>query len=86
MSPPNVASGPQDRHPESRPQTPTAAATPPPQGPTTICIVADVLLTAADLVASQGDREHLAYERGVLFGFGRGWEQRGDYERGRSAA
>ena len=36
---------------------------------------ADVLVAAADLIASQGDRERRAFELGTLHGFGQGWEQ-----------
>ena len=52
-----------------------------------VAVDVSVLQAAADLIADCGDLERQAYERGVLHGFGLGWEQRGEYEaeRGRAA-
>ena len=51
-----------------------------------VVVDAGVLLAAADLIAAQGQRERLAFERGTLRGFGQGWDQRGVYDAERGAS
>jgi hypothetical protein len=86
MQRPDVTRRPPGHEPDSRLASHITAATPPPQGQTTICIVADLVATAVDLIAEKGARERQAYERGVLYGVGQGWDQRGAYETDRGAA
>ena len=42
---------------------------------TCVAVDAGVLVAAADLIASQADRERRAFELGTLHGFGQGWQQ-----------
>jgi hypothetical protein len=70
--PPDVTRRPPGPQPDDR-LADQITADAPAERRTTVCIVADIVLEAADLIAGRGELDQRAYERGRLDGFADGW-------------